>query len=152
MKYISFMEDYADFLEELREQEKAKMQALFSTDLKNIEAAMNAHQMAVKKIQSLEEQRITLCRENGFEGKSMSEIANSYENLEEKNRLKLVQIRFERAIKGVSYFNKKSLEIARYQMAAFNPDNASDDKSHYYNSKGETDTKRSGVSILEVKA
>lgn len=150
--YIKFMESYADFYEEVLEQEKLKLSALFSSDIKQIEEAMSAHQTAVKKIQVLEERRMAMLKELGLEGKTLREIIAALDNIEEKNSLRIIHIRLDRALKGVSFYNKKSLDVARYQMTLYGAEATANDNSHYYNAKGQTDSSRSGISILEVKA
>ncbi len=150
--YIKFMEDYADFYEEVLEQEKKKLSALFSTDIKQIEEAMSNHQTAIKKIQVLEERRMAMLKNLGLEGKTLREIIATLENIDDKNSLRIIHIRLDRAIKGVSFYNKKSLDVARYQMTLYGAEQTANDNSHYYNAKGKTDNSRSGISILEVKA
>ncbi|MFT3951779.1 MAG: hypothetical protein QM689_07560 [Oscillospiraceae bacterium] len=143
MTYYTFMLNYTAFFETVREQEKEKLEAILSNDLPRIRAALNAQQLLLKKIESMEAQRLALQTELGLEGKNLRETAQAFYG-DEKRSIFELGIRLDRIVKSIQYFNKKSLEIADKQMQFYGEDDSS------YDAKGKPGRSKSGLFSSEA--
>lgn len=135
-EYYDFMDGYLDYFMKVKDNERGKMEALLSNDLKKIEEAMQEHQASVKKIELLEKQRRELSKQLGFGEMNFQEIISTFDG-EERKKLSLVRAKLQNTVKSIKYLNKKSLEIAGMQLRYYGElaGNAEED-AHIYNSKG----------------
>lgn len=133
-EYLGFMKRYLSFFEVVKDNERNKMEALLSNDLKKIESAMSQHQSDVKKIEILEKQRRELSIELGFGERDFKQVCELFEG-EEKKVLSDLRASLQNTVKNIKYLNKKSIEIANMQLYYYG-ELAADEEAHLYNAKG----------------
>lgn len=112
---LSFLEEYATFFEEMVEAEKLKLSILLTNDLKAIEENILVQQVNAKRIDNMENRRITLFNALGYKNLSLKEIIES--NIEGQYELSLSYNRIDKAINQIKHFNKKSLELIRFNLS-----------------------------------
>ena len=139
--YYNFMTKYTDFYREVEKIEYEKMDSLMSEDLPRIEKTMHEYESYIKKAQQMENERIELCRDLGFENMAYSEVLRHFEG-EEKHILSQQKNTLETILKTIQYLNKKSLEFAQMQMSFAEGDVAT------YNAKGKADSRLGASGIL----
>ncbi len=150
MDYCDFMADYAEFFENVREQEKEKLEALLSNDLPRMQKSLSEQQIVLKKAEAMEKKRLAMLKEIGCENLPLREVAARFDG-EEKQRIISSGIRLDRAVKSIQYFNRKALEIAGMQMEFFYDQDTGEENSHFYTAQGKTDSsKKSGSFSKEV--
>ena len=133
-EYLGFMEKYLSFFESVKENERAKMEALLSNDLKKIESAMSQHQSDVKRIELMERQRRELSIALGFGEKDFRQVCEMFEG-EDRKALSSLRTSLQNTVKNIKYLNKKSIEIANMQLYYYG-ELAADEEAHLYNAKG----------------
>lgn len=146
-EYYDFMKDYLSFFEGVKDNERIKMNALLSNDIKRIEAAMQQHQSDVKKIELIEKQRRELSEKLGFGKKDFSEIISLYDG-EERNKLSGIKNNLRIAVKNIQYLNRKSMEIANMQLSYYG-ELAADEEARLYNAKGKPEV--ASANLLNTK-
>lgn len=114
-RIMSFLEEYTRFFEEMVEAEKVKLNILLSSDLKAIEENILVQQVNAKRIENMEKRRIGLFNEIGHKNQSLKEIIESYE--ENKYELSQYYNRIDKSIELIKHFNKKSLELIRFNLS-----------------------------------
>lgn len=112
---LSFLEEYVTFFEEMVEAEKLKLIILLSNDLRAIEENILVQQVNAKRIENMENRRITLFNALGYKNLSLKEIIES--NIEGQYELSLSYNRIDKAINQIKHFNKKSLELIRFNLS-----------------------------------
>ena len=112
---LSFLEEYVTFFEEMVEAEKLKLIILLSNDLRAIEENILVQQVNAKRIEKMENRRITLFNALGYKNLSLKEIIES--NIEGQYELSLSYNRIDKAINQIKHFNKKSLELIRFNLS-----------------------------------
>lgn len=115
VQILSFLEEYATFFEEMVEAEKLKLSILLTNDLKAIEENILVQQVNAKRIDNMENRRITLFNALGYKNLSLKEIIES--NIEGQYELSLSYNRIDKAINQIKHFNKKSLELIRFNLS-----------------------------------
>ena len=123
-----FFEEYALFFEEMVEAEKQKLNILLSNDLKAIEENILVQQVNAKRIENMERKRLELFDSLGYNQLTFKEIIQM--NQEESNVLNSYYSRVEKAINQIKHFNKKSLELIRFNLSL------SDKETSNYDMKG----------------
>ncbi len=146
-EYYGFMKEYLSFFEGVKDNERIKMNALLSNDIKRIETAMQQHQSDVKKIELIEKQRRELSEKLGFGKKDFSEIIGLFEG-EERNKLAGVKNSLQIAVKNIQYLNRKSMEIANMQLNYYG-ELAADEEARLYNAKGKPEV--AAANLLNTK-
>jgi len=124
----SFLEGYTEFFEEIVEAEKIKLNILISNDLKAIEENILTQQVNAKRIENMENRRISLFNQLGYPQKSLKEVMQSLG--EDAYELSNYYNRLEKAISLIKHFNKKSLELIRFNLSL------SENKTNNYDMKG----------------
>ena len=112
---LSFLEEYVTFFEEMVEAEKLKLIILLSNDLRAIEENILVQQVNAKRIENMENRRITLFNALGYKNLSLKELIES--NIEGQYELSLSYNRIDKAINQIKHFNKKSLELIRFNLS-----------------------------------
>ena len=112
---LSFLEEYVAFFEGMVEAEKLKLIILLSNDLRAIEENILVQQVNAKRIENMENRRITLFNALGYKNLSLKEIIES--NIEGQYELSLSYNRIDKAINQIKHFNKKSLELIRFNLS-----------------------------------
>lgn len=123
-----FFEEYALFFEEMVEAEKLKLNILLSNDLKAIEENILVQQVNAKRIENMERKRIEMFNALGYSQLTFKEIIQM--NQEESNILTSYYSRVEKAINQIKHFNKKSLELIRFNLSL------SEKETNNYDMKG----------------
>lgn len=123
-----FFEEYALFFEEMVEAEKLKLNILLSNDLKAIEENILVQQVNAKRIENMERKRIEMFNALGYSQLTFKEIIQM--NQEESNILTNYYSRVEKAINQIKHFNKKSLELIRFNLSL------SEKETNNYDMKG----------------
>ena len=123
-----FFEEYALFFEEMVEAEKLKLNILLSNDLKAIEENILIQQVNAKRIENMERKRIEMFNGLGYSQLTFKEIIQM--NQEESNILTNYYSRVEKAIIQIKHFNKKSLELIRFNLSL------SEKETNNYDMKG----------------
>lgn len=126
-RIMSFLEEYTQFFEEMVEAEKVKLSILLSSDLKAIEENILVQQVNAKRIENMENRRIALFNEIGHKNQSLKEIIETYE--ENKYELSQYYNRIDKSIELIKHFNKKSLELIRFNLSM--RDNKNDNGLNY---------------------
>lgn len=119
-EYITFMEEYTEFLEHMVQDEREKLAALSSRDLKRIEHSISVSQANAMKMENNEIRRVTLQNKAGFEGLSFRELIEKATPLE-KSWLTQLFTRFEKAVQEIRFHNDKSMQVARDGMIELDP-------------------------------
>jgi len=123
-----FLEEYTLFFEEMVEAEKLKLSILLSNDLKAIEENILVQQVNAKRIENMERKRLELFNSLGYNQLTFKEIIQL--NQDESNLLTDYYSRVEKAINQIKHFNKKSLELIRFNLSL------SDKETSNYDMKG----------------
>lgn len=123
-----FFEEYALFFEEMVEAEKLKLNILLSNDLKAIEENILVQQVNAKRIENMERKRIEMFNALGYSQLTFKEIIQM--NQEESTILTNYYSRVEKAINQIKHFNKKSLELIRFNLSL------SEKETNNYDMKG----------------
>ena len=110
-----FLEEYTLFFEEMVEAEKTKLNILLSNDLKAIEENILTQQVNAKRIENMENRRITMFNQQGYPQKSLREVIQFLG--EDAYELNVYYNRLEKAISLIKHFNKKSLELIRFNLS-----------------------------------
>lgn len=110
-----FLEEYTLFFEEMVEAEKLKLSILLSNDLKAIEENILVQQVNAKRIENMERKRLELFNSLGYNQLTFKEIIQL--NQDESNVLTDYYSRVEKAINQIKHFNKKSLELIRFNLS-----------------------------------
>jgi len=110
-----FLEEYTLFFEEMVEAEKQKLSILLSNDLKAIEENILVQQVNAKRIENMERKRLELFNSLGYNQLTFKEIIQL--NHDESNVLTDYYSRVEKAINQIKHFNKKSLELIRFNLS-----------------------------------
>ena len=147
-EYYDFMKGYLSFFEGVKDNERNKMHALLSNDLKKIESAMQQHQSDVKKIELIEKQRRELSERLGFGQMDFSAIIDLFEG-DERNKLWGVKNNLQITVKNIQYLNRKSMEIANLQLNYYG-ELAADEEARLYNAKGKPEV--AAANLLNTKA
>ncbi|MBE6836708.1 MAG: flagellar protein FlgN [Ruminococcus sp.] len=147
-EYYDFMKGYLSFFEGVKDNERNKMHALLSNDLKKIESAMQQHQSDVKKIELMEKQRRELSERLGFGQMDFSAIIDLFEG-DERNKLWGVKNNLQITVKNIQYLNRKSMEIANLQLNYYG-ELAADEEARLYNAKGKPEV--AAANLLNTKA
>lgn len=124
----TFLEEYSLFFEEMVDAEKLKLSILLSNDLKAIEENILVQQVNAKRIENIEKKRIELFQLQGYHQLTFKEIINL--NQEEAPILLNYFTRVEKAINQIKHFNKKSLELIRFNLSL------NENQSSHYDKKG----------------
>lgn len=114
-KYIAFMSGYASYFEGLVDEERDKLDALLSHDLKQMEQSVAQQQAVEKKMEQLEQLRESLQQAAGFEGMTCQEIIAQ---LSGEDRFTLDQAfkRLSDAVSTVKFYNQKSMDICKQSL------------------------------------
>lgn len=124
----TFLEEYSLFFEEMVDAEKLKLSILLSNDLKAIEENILVQQVNAKRIENIEKRRIELFQLQGYHQLTFKEIIDL--NQEEAPKLLNYFTRVEKAINQIKHFNKKSLELIRFNLSL------NENQSSQYDKKG----------------
>lgn len=124
----TFLEEYSLFFEEMVDAEKLKLSILLSNDLKAIEENILVQQVNAKRIENIEKRRIELFQLQGYYQLTFKEIIDL--NQEEAPILLNYFTRVEKAINQIKHFNKKSLELIRFNLSL------NENQSSQYDKKG----------------
>lgn len=124
----TFLEEYSLFFEEMVDAEKLKLSILLSNDLKAIEENILVQQVNAKRIENIEKKRIELFQLQGYHQLTFKEIIDL--NQEEAPILLNYFTRVEKAINQIKHFNKKSLELIRFNLSL------NENQSSHYDKKG----------------
>lgn len=124
----TFLEEYSLFFEEMVDAEKLKLSILLSNDLKAIEENILVQQVNAKRIENIEKRRIELFQLQGYHQLTFKEIIDL--NQEEAPILLNYFTRVEKAINQIKHFNKKSLELIRFNLSL------NENQSSHYDKKG----------------
>ena len=102
--FYAFLEDYADFMEGLSDQEDGKYAALLSFDAHKVDHVISEQQAALMRLDAMEKQREKLQEEAGLGGCSFREIVRRADE-EDRDYLHALLMRIEYLI---SYRRKKT--------------------------------------------
>ncbi len=130
-KIVDFVSEYTDFFESMVDAEKMKLDILLSNDLKAIEANILVQQVNQKRMENMENRRISLFEEYKLNQFSLKEIIDQIED--NKHVLQDFHIRLEHAIQQIKYLNKKSMELIRFNLKMVENRN---NKEYGYDMKG----------------
>lgn len=147
-EYYRFMKEYLSFFEGVRDNERTKMNALLSNDLKRIESAMQQHQADIKRIELLEKQRRELSEKLGLGTMDFAAVVEKLEG-EEKKQLSMIKNALFHTVKNIQYLNRKSIEIANMQLCYYGELSA-DEEARLYNSKGKSEI--AAANLLNTQA
>ncbi len=111
----TFLEEYTLFFEEMVEAEKTKLNILLSNDLKAIEENILTQQVNAKRIENMENRRIKLFKDLGYENVSLKDVIHMFSS--ETSILQTYYTRIDQALKLIKHFNKKSLELIRFNLS-----------------------------------
>lgn len=114
-QYVRFMSGYAGYFEGLAGEEKEKLDALLSNDLKRIEQSIAQQQAVEKKMSQLEELRESLQKEAGFEGMTCQQILPLLDG-EDKAELEWAYKRLSDAVAAVKFYNQKSMSVCKQNL------------------------------------
>jgi len=110
--FYMFLQEYADFLEEMIEAEKEKLAALVSNELVRIEHSITVQQATAMQFENMEKKRLKLQRNAGFENMTFSEIIEAARE-EDQQMLSLVFRRIQQALDQIKYLNSKSMDVVK---------------------------------------
>lgn len=111
-EFYSFLQDYAEFLEDMVKQEQEKLAALVSNELVRIEHSITVQQATAMKFDNMEQKRLKLQAQAGFQGLSFSEIIDQVA-VEEQSALQLIFKRIQQALDQIKFYNTKSMNVVR---------------------------------------
>lgn len=114
-EFYDFMEEYIDFYNEVCDNEKTKLDALASDDLKLINRVLSEYQIYVTKAEIYEKRRIELFKKIGLDGKTFREIVDM-ESGDRREELEDLFCDFRDAVTMAREYNTRSLEIVRKNL------------------------------------
>ena len=116
--FYAFLEDYADFMEGLSDQEDGKYAALLSFDAHKVDHVISEQQAALMRLDAMKKQREKLQEEAGLGGCSFREIVRRADE-EDRDYLHALLMRIESAVMDIRFRNAKSTSFARDSLRAF---------------------------------
>ncbi len=119
--FIAFMSDYTDFLSKMCADESNKLAAIASRELVQIEQSITTSQANAKQLQNLEEKRLRLQSEAGYEGMSFRQLIGTAPAVQQDGLWKLFS-KFENNVAEIKFFNDKSMAMARDNMVVMDPE------------------------------
>lgn len=152
-EFLDFMDQYTDYLIDVAEKEKQKLEALESDDLTEINRILSDYQVYIKKTELFEKRREELFRELGLEGKTFREIIET-EPAEYRDELEDLFCSFRDAVTDTREYNRRSLEIVRKNLRStevFDYEGISDPACYDRNGSF-SDESFTGKSILNKQA
>lgn len=114
-RFLQFMKDYTDFMEQMVTLEDNKYGALISNDLTRMDKAISAQQAMLMKLEKLEEQRAGIQAEAGWEGMTFQEILDRTQGAEHR-QLETLFSRISRMLEQIQYSNDKAMTFAKMNL------------------------------------
>ena len=146
-EFYKFMLDYTAFFEGLLDDEKQKLEAVLSYNLKELEQSVSMQQAAVMKLESMEKRREELQNQAGYEGKTFKEILADVDE-ESSKALGDVFHRLEDAISMIKFYNQKSMDVVKLNLNTINDSTSAETQG--YTNKGHSGGYM-GSSVFETK-
>lgn len=112
-KLIHFFDEYTCFYESMVNEENNKLKILLSNDLKLIEENILVQQVNAKRMENMENRRITLFDSMKLGQYSFRQIIDL---MEDKTVLQAYYTRIDHAIQQIKYMNQKSMELIRLNL------------------------------------
>lgn len=114
-----FLEEYAEFFQQMVLIEKEKLASLISNDLARIEHSIAVQQATDKRLENIENRRLALQKEAGFPLMSFEEIIESSSE-ESQQRLWPLYHKLKDAISEIRFLNGKSMGVAEDKIKSLN--------------------------------
>lgn len=121
--FLTFVEEYTEFLERMTDDESEKLSALNSRDLERIERSIAVSQANAKRLENYEVKRISMQAKAGYEGMTFDQLIERADPMEQ-GWLRQLFARFERSVNEIRFRNDKSMAVARDNMLALDPEAA----------------------------
>jgi hypothetical protein len=113
-RLVSFLDEYTLFFESMVDAERVKLNTLLSNDIKAIEENILVQQVDAKRMENMENRRISLFSEYKLEQVSLKELIEIFEK--DKINLNKYYQRIDFALQQIKYLNKKSMELIRFNL------------------------------------
>lgn len=113
---IEFLKEYVLFFQEINRQQEEKLKMLTSGEIPLVEEAIIIQQASDKQLQNMEQRRLTMFRELGYEGKTFKDIIAQSEG-ENKKELEILYGKLNEDISNIKYLNQKAIRIAESALA-----------------------------------
>lgn len=120
-EFLTFVEEYTQFLEHMTDDESEKLSALNSRDIGRIERSIATSQANAKQLENYEIKRISLQAKAGYDGLTFTQLVERADPLEQ-GWLRQLFSRFERSVTEIRFRNDKSMAVARDNMLAIDPE------------------------------
>lgn len=114
-EFYDFMEQYIDFYNEVCDNEKNKMDALESDNLKLINEVLSDYQVFVTRAELYEKRRNELFKKIGLDGKTFREIVDMETGVQ-REELENLFLDFRDAVTAAREYNSRSLEIVKKNL------------------------------------
>lgn len=119
--FLTFVEEYTQFLEHMTVDESEKLSALGSRDLERIERSIAVSQANAKRLENYELKRIDQQARAGYGGLTFPQLVEKADPAEQ-GRLRQLFGRFERSVKEIRFRNDKSMAVAKDNMMSVDPE------------------------------
>lgn len=126
--FFGFLKEYADFLDTVVSEEKEKLEALLSFELKRIEQSISAGQAIAMQMDGYEKKRLALQRQAGLEGKTFRQIMEAADG-ESAAKLRNLFERIEHALLDIKFYSAKSMGLVKMGLQTTNQAVSSSGKS-----------------------
>ena len=114
-EFYDFMEQYIDFYNDVCNNEKNKMDALESDNLKLINEVLSDYQVFVTRAELYEKRRKELFKKIGLDGKTFREIVDMETGVQ-REELENLFLDFRDAVSTAREYNSRSLEIVKKNL------------------------------------
>lgn len=115
-RLIEFLKEYAAFFEEINRQQEEKLKMLTAGEIPLVEEAIIIQQASDKQLQNMEQRRLLMFRELGYEGKTFKEVIEQSEG-DNKKELESLFEKLNGDILNIKYLNEKAVRIAESALA-----------------------------------
>lgn len=150
-EYMSFLDRYAAFLEEMARAEKEKYRSLLSFDAGRLSESISELQSHLMQLDNMEAKRMELQRSAEFGEQTFKQMLASAPP-EERGQLEELFQRIQLAVCDVKFLNEKALTFARESLAAFNGESAVGENNLYAPpSKGKAGRSAEGAAVFEAQ-
>lgn len=146
-EFCNFIKQYVLFFDEMAEQQKKQLAAVMSAELAQVEQSASSLQASLKKLDNLEQKRMTLQKAAGYDKMTFKEIIASLPDEEKEEYSRLFEA-LETKISEVNFYNSKSQEKVRTDLIRM----GSVDTSSGYNAQKKQIDVGTQSGIFEAKA
>ena len=117
-KLIEFLKKYILFFQEVEQKQEEKLEALATGKIGRIEEMIVMQQALSKQMENMEQARLALFRETGYETKTFREVIEAAVGTDKKELTDL-NGQLEASIGNIRFLNEKCMKLAESALASY---------------------------------